>query len=628
MCYSSFRKKSDFLYKKPLLANHKHIGYDSKVHQPPFLKSMSSLITLANIAKSIGPKHLFSDLSFSIHSSDKVGIIGPNGSGKSTLLKIMCGIEPYDSGEIILKKGLVMGYAPQRPLIPRMTLLEYLLDSIEGPDRHDLEIKAQQSLSSVGFTDHSAITDTLSGGWKKRLDIAKTLMRDPDILLLDEPTNHLDIESIEWLEGFLAKSLKAIVVISHDRSFLQKATNNTIEINPLYPSGLFQVKGSFYSFFEKKEQFLESQEKKLASLKGKVKQENAWLATTPQARTGKSKSRIESALLLQEELKLLKNRHKKTELNLDFTSSNRQTRKLLSAKSIAKSYSETKPLFSSLELTLTPHTRLGIVGANGSGKTTLLKILSGQEQPSSGTIKTAEGLDIVYFEQAREQIPLHLTLQEALSPGGDMLTYRGKSIHVAGWAKRFGFLPADLPMPIKCLSGGQLARILIARLMLKPADLLFLDEPTNDLDIETLEVLEESLSSFPGSLVLISHDRSLMQNLCNNLLYLENPSTHTFYPSYDLYEKGKKQKATSIKSKESQNTHKKKKASLSYKESKELEGMEKAIEMMEDKIAKLESAITSQGSLETYEKMGKLSGELHEMYERWQHLLDKKEGKL
>lgn len=584
---------------------------------------MSALLTLTDLTKSIGPKSLFQGLSFSIQQGDKMGVIGPNGAGKSTLMKILCGIEPADRGEITAKKGLKIGYAPQSPHIPSTTLTNYLLKDYEPSD--EIVLRAHTLLSSVGFTDYDAMTDTLSGGWKKRLDIAKTLMSDPELLLLDEPTNHLDVESIEWLEGFLAKTLKAIVVISHDRTFLEKVTNTTLEINPIYPGGLFQVRGSFYTFFEKKEVFLEAEEKKLISLKGKVKQEKAWLGTTPPARTSKSKSRVDNAMMLQEELKILKNRQKKTTLNLDFTASNRQTRKLLSVKSLSKSFGPDKTLFSSLDLTLTPSSRLGLVGVNGSGKTSLLKILSGKEEPTSGTVKTAEGLDIVYFEQQRQQLPLHLTLKEALSPGGDTLTYRGRSIHVAGWAKRFGFDPADLNLPIKCLSGGQLARILIARLMLEPADLLFLDEPTNDLDIETLQVLEESLNSFEGALVLISHDRSLMQNLCTNLLCLEK-GTHTFYSTYSLYEEAKKQ---ALKTKKSDNKPKprKKQVSLSYKESKELEAMEQTIEDLEQQIAELESKTASNEDLKLYEKMGKLSEKLQESYERWQHLLDKKEGK-
>ncbi|PCI77916.1 ABC transporter ATP-binding protein [Candidatus Aerophobetes bacterium] len=588
---------------------------------------MSALLSLNNITKSIGPKQLFSGFSFSIHSGEKVGIIGPNGAGKSTLMKIMEGQESFDSGDIIRKKGITIGYSAQMPIIPEMPLIDYLKSVHSGMNNDEAELKAKQLLSLVGFTDYQACTTSLSGGWKKRLDIARALLTDPELLLLDEPTNHLDVESIEWLESFLIRLNSAVAIISHDRSFLEKVSNSTLEINPVYPGGLFQVKGSFHSFFEKKEDFLKAQEKKLASLKGKVKQETAWLNTTPQARTTKSKSRIENAYLLQEELSHLKQRNKKTRINLDFTSSHRQTRKLLTANNLSKSFGD-KPLFSSLNILLTPQTRLGIVGANGCGKTTLLKMLSGQESATMGTIKTADGLNIVYFDQQREQLPLHLTLQEALSPSSDMVNYRGQSIHVAGWAKRFGFPSDNLQLPIKCLSGGQLARILIARLMLKEADLLFLDEPTNDLDIETLEVIEESLTSFKGALVIISHDRSLMKNLCNNLLHLNTDGTHTLYPTYELYEKSKKQSGKKKQVLRTDSSVKKKQVSLSYKESKELESIEATIEQIELSIETLTDQLSDSNDLSEYEKVGELSEQLNTLYERWQYLLDKKEGKL
>lgn len=384
-------------------------------------------------------------------------------------------------------------------------------------------------------------------------------------------------------------------------------------------------KGNMSSFMKQKEEFLNTLEKKERELAFKVREEVNWLRKSPKARTTKSQSRIQSAYRLIDELSDVKQRKKIETVGIDFSASERQTRKLLVANNIGKSLGG-KKLFDHVDLTLTPGTRLGIVGKNGTGKTTMLKILSGDIEQDMGTIKYADDLRIVYFDQHREQIPSDITLREALCPHGDMVNYRGKEIHVNGWAKRFLFSSDRLNLPVGFLSGGERARILIAKLMLEPADILFLDEPTNDLDIPTLEVIEESLMTFTGAVVLISHDRCLMDRICTKILGLIENSEHQYLASYDQWEtfcSTQIKKDKKIK-KESTATEKEPRKKLSYKEKKELENMEQMILEAETNIEKLQGELVGEeGNLEHYKQMGLAQEELDALYQRWQHLLDR-----
>lgn len=521
-----------------------------------------------------------------------MGLIGPNGSGKSTLLKILSGIERQNAGTISSKRGLKVGYVPQTCDFPdenpETILLSAFDPSDERPD-YERERIAQMWLSKLGFTGREISAAKLSGGWKKRLSLAKELMLAPDLLLLDEPTNHLDLEGILWLEKFLPKEAPSYILVSHDRFFLQNMINRTIEINSVYPGGLFAIDGKYEKFLELKESFLKGQIEQERSTASKARRELEWLRSSPKARTSKSKSRVEDAHELLSDLSHIRTRNLQKKAEIDFAASERETKKLLAAKNLSKEI-QGRILFKHLDFILSPGTRIGLMGPNGSGKTTLLKMLSGEIQPDVGTIKKADQLQIVYFDQHRMQLPDHITLREALSPHGDFVTFRGQKIHVNGWCKRFLFSPEILDMPLDKLSGGERARIAIAHLMLQPADLLLLDEPTNDLDIPTLETLEDSLIDFPGAVVLITHDRCMLNRICNALLALGDPETNQLFPDFAQWEASLKNATSSQKSKEKK-AETTPKGKLTYTEKKELEQIEGKIIELEADLQKLNGSL-------------------------------------
>lgn len=599
-------------------------------------------INCDSISKSFGTHRLFEKISVGIYQGDKIGIIGPNGSGKSTFLKILSGKESADEGIVAIKRNLKIAYVPQISSYPSKSLSAILHEILKADEPlladYEADIRINTILSKIGFLDVEQNAQTLSGGWKKRLDIAKELVRNPDLLLLDEPTNHLDIEGIEWLEEFLKRENITFMVISHDRYFLANISNRVLELNRQYPKGLFSATGNYEEFLIRREEFLSGQIQQQKSLSSKVRYEQEWLKKSPKARTTKATSRINQAEDLIDELAEIKSRNKVHRTHIDFAATDRLTQKLLVAKNISKSI-EGKELFSKLDLTFSPGMRLGIIGANGTGKSTLLKVFMGSLEADQGTIKLADGLRVVYFDQHRAKIPEHIRLREALATDGEYVNYRGQNIHVNSWCKKFLFSPDRLDLPVSQLSGGEKARIMIARLMLQPADILLLDEPTNDLDIPTLEVLEASLQEFPGAMALITHDRCMMDKICNVFVGLGVPGPTQLFADFRQWEdfkeaqkkpsnaESKKEKAAEKIAEKSEGSTKK----LSYKEKYELEQIESKIQKTEDKIAEINAFIegpevATDGNLlsQKYLELGKLQQELEALYGRWQELEEKK----
>ncbi len=499
------------------------------------------LLTGRNLSKWYGPRLLFSGITLGIEAGERVGLIGANGSGKSTLLRVFAGIEKPDEGELALRRQLRVGYVPQENRFePGQTVLELITAAIdEHHDHHDREMRAIIALDRAKFDDTSKDVSTLSGGWAKRLAIVREIAREPDLLLMDEPTNHLDVEGILWLEDLIDEAKFATLTVSHDRRFLEEAANRIVELGRQYPDGFLSHNGTYSEFVEKREEFLAAQQGRQRALASGVRREIEWLRRGAKARTTKAKGRIERAGEMMGELAELKQRNTVAgTANIDFNASQRKTRKLIELKNVSKSLGG-RELFRDVSLILSPGTKLGLLGPNGSGKSTLIKLLSGKLQPDAGQIIQADQLKVVVFDQHREQLDPEQLLRRALSPTGDSLIFQGNPMHVTSWAKQFLFRGEQLDLPIRELSGGEQARVLIARLMLHPADVLILDEPTNDLDIATLDVLETSLEQFPGAIVLVTHDRYLLDRVSTEILALEGNGTSAIYAQLAQWERAR-----------------------------------------------------------------------------------------
>jgi len=542
------------------------------------------LLTCERLTKSYTSRPLFNDLSFSLFEGDHVGLVGPNGSGKSTLMKIVAGVEEADSGNRAVRKGVRIGYVPQDPVFAHgKTIEDVLLEGLENDhilDDYGKQTRVAIALGKSGFMDRTQDTATLSGGWRKRLAIARELAREPDVMLLDEPTNHLDVDAILWLEGLLKSEPKAFVVVSHDRYFLENTARRMLELNRQYADGLLQVNGHYSDFLERRDELLRNEAAYQETLANLVRREVEWLRRGPKARTTKSKSRIQNAEGLIGELADSRSRSNTSTAKIDFTASERRTKRLWLVKGLRKSMGD-KLLVADLDILLTPGSRLGILGPNGSGKTTLLRTITGELQPDAGTIEKAEKLRIVYFEQNRESLDPTLTLKRALAPEGDQVVYRDRTLHVASWAKRFLFQPDQLETSVSKLSGGEKARIVLARLMLQPADLLVLDEPTNDLDISTLEVLEDSLLDFPGALVLVTHDRYLIDRVSTQILALDGKGGAEYFADYTQWQENRPRPAAPTRDARPSKPKAKK---LTYAEQREWDAMEANVHAAEERL--------------------------------------------
>jgi ABC transport system ATP-binding/permease protein len=495
------------------------------------------IINAQGITKSFGASPLFQDISFSVSESDRIGLIGPNGSGKSTLLRILAGSVRPDDGELAVRKRLRFSFVEQDSTFESghtvRSVVENSLESAAVP-ASERGARSAETLGRAGFQDLEATAASLSGGWQKRLAIVEALVQSPDVLLLDEPTNHLDLPGIEWLEGLLAAAAFACVVVSHDRYFLENVATEMVELSRVYPNGLLRVRGNYSTFLEKKEEFLHAQAKRQESLENLVHNEIEWLRRGAKARTRKSKARIDKASELMGELADLNVRTQTATAQIDFSASDRKTKRLIELEGVGYQMGD-RALFSKLNFVVSAGLRVGLVGPNGSGKTTLLRLLRGELTPTSGEIRRADRLRIVYFDQSRE-LDANVTLRRALAPDGDSVIYQDRVIHVASWAARFLFTSEQLNQPVERLSGGERARVLIAQLMLQPADVLLLDEPTNDLDIPTLEILEESLLEFRGSLVLVTHDRYMLDRVSSIVLGLDGQGGAESFADYSQWE--------------------------------------------------------------------------------------------
>ena len=509
---------------------------------------MPPIINAQGISKAFGPNPLFQNVSFTVSEGDRIGLIGPNGSGKSTLLRILAGDVSPDSGEIAARKRIRLNYIEQDSTFkPGATVRSVAQSAMERAAVPESErgTRFAETLGRAGFEDVDAEATALSGGWQKRLAIVEALVQGPDILLLDEPTNHLDLAGIEWLETLLEAAAFACVVVSHDRYFLENVATEMAELNRTYPDGLLRVSGSYSRFLEKKEEFLHAQSKRQEALENLVHKEIEWLRRGAKARTRKSKARIDKAGKLMGELADLNARSWSATAQIDFSATDRKTKRLIELEDVSCEIGD-RTLFTGLNCVITAGMKVGLVGPNGSGKTSLLRLVLGETVPTSGQIHRADWLRIVYFDQSRELDP-DITLRRALAPEGDSVVYQDRMIHVASWAAKFLFAGEQLNQPVGRLSGGERARVLIAQLMLRPADVLLLDEPTNDLDIPTLDILEESLLEFRGSLVLVTHDRYVLDRISTVVLGLDGLGGVGLFADYSQWESWQEEREQSAR---------------------------------------------------------------------------------
>jgi ABC transport system ATP-binding/permease protein len=609
------------------------------------------LIAAQGLSKRFGVAPLFQNLSFTVSEGERIGLVGPNGSGKSTLLEILFGRIQPDSGDVAIRKRTRLSFVAQMSTYaPGDTIrrvLEQALDRAETPQSERLG-RIAEIMGRAGFLDLEAEAASLSGGWRKRLAIAEALVQHPDILLLDEPTNHLDLAGIKWLEALLINANFACVVVSHDRYFLENIATAMVELNRMYPDGSLRMAGNYSTFLEAKEAYLHAQQSRQDALENRVHTEIDWLRRGPKARTTKSKARIDKAHEMIGELADMNNRTRVTSARIDFTASNRKSKQLIGVKHLSYSIAG-RQLFHNIHFDVTSGMRVGLVGPNGSGKTTLLRLLLGEIAPSAGTVKRAEPLRLVYFDQNRELDPA-LSLRRALAPDSDAVIYQGNVVHVASWAARFLFTGEDLNRPVGRMSGGERARVLIAQLMLQPADVLLLDEPTNDLDIPTLEILEESLLEYSGALVLVTHDRYMLDRVSTVVLGLDGRGGAERFADYSQWEdwqRPARQKeppaprannleksapAASVRSAAESARPSPSKKKLSYSEARELAGMEENIAAAEEELERKRAAMEEPSIISDGARLHAAALELEQsqqevdrLYARWAEL-EQKQG--
>jgi ATP-binding cassette subfamily F protein uup len=614
---------------------------------------MATLLSARDLSRVLPSRPLFEGVSIHIDEGDRIGLIGPNGGGKSTLLRMLAGIEASDGGEIVRRRGLRVAFVAQQDrFAPDATLRSAVVDTLPAAERDaaagrlDAETRAEIALSRLGFDDPNGSAATLSGGWRKRLSLACGLAAEPDLLLLDEPTNHLDLAGVGWLESFLREAASAVVFVTHDRWFIERTAGRVIELSEAYPGGTFEAEGDYSAFLRRREAFIEAQRSTASSLANAVRRDVAWMQQGVQARRTRNQSQVDAAAERRAALDTLRQRNAAPQqaASIDFTATQRRTRRLLRLAGVGKAIAGRR-LFHGVDLELGPGDRIGLLGPNGCGKTTLLRVVSGDLAPDEGRVDRAEGLRTIVFSQHRATLDPTATLQEALCPVGDHVEWQGKSVHVSGWAKRFLFKASQLPTPVAALSGGEQARVLIANLMLQPADLLILDEPTNDLDVPSLEVLEAALVEFTGAILLVSHDRFMLERVSTECFGFdpEGCIRRYFDPQawLDAWAAaeaaatpiGRAPREASREPVPAAPARPRAPRKLAYHEQRELDGIEAAILAAESEVARLQQSTSDPVLLADHARSAAAFGALaaataqvERLYARWSELESKQQG--
>ncbi len=561
---------------------------------------MGPQISLRNISLSFGEEPVFDNLNLLIHPRDRIALVGRNGSGKSTLLKVLQGLVIQDEGDRILSKGISIGYMEQDPNLSKFnTLYDYVYSGTPESNFHLIEITGK----SLGIDLEVSIAES-SGGERRRAALTKLIVGDHNVMLLDEPTNHLDVEAIEWLESELKYSSKSFVIISHDRTFLSNLTNDTVWIDRGKARRCSVGFGGFEAWRDK---VWHEEDDKMHKLNRKILSESRWAVEGISARRKRNQGRLKNLKKLREQKKSYVSRIGTA--NMKLASEKKSGQLVVDATNINKNFFS-KCIISNFSIQIKRGDRIGIIGPNGIGKTTLIKMLLGEIQPDSGEIKLGSNLIIAKFDQMREQLNLENSLLQNLTDAPNIQTtstagqilVRGKPKHVAGYLKDFLFSEAQLRSPVKSLSGGEKARLLLAKIMIKESNLLILDEPTNDLDLETLDLLQEVIAEYPGTVLLISHDRDFLNRTVDSTIiltgqgkFLKIAGSWIDYQSLKIEktapykEKQKKNKSNSV---EASNNHSPPKPRYSFVDNHRLEQLPILIERLEYEIKKLETFLS------------------------------------
>ncbi|WP_298867056.1 ATP-binding cassette domain-containing protein [uncultured Gimesia sp.] len=556
-----------------------------------------SLLSLNQVSFSWGGPSLLDEINLEINPGERIGLLGRNGAGKSTLMKILAGELDPDDGQMKREKDLRVARLVQEvPSGCALRVHDYVAEGAAPYYEHEWEAEhaVEQILSRMNLQGDE-IFDSLSSGMKRRGLLARSIVQAPDILLLDEPTNHLDIPSIRWLEQFLQSYSGTLLFVTHDRMFLQKLATRIIEIDRGH---LYDWTCDYDTFLKRKEAFLESEEKQNALFDKKLAEEEVWIRKGIKARRTRNEGRVRALKKLREER--TQRRNKVGNVNLQVANADRSGQLVIEAKEVSFSY-DSETVIHDFSTLIMRGDKIGIIGRNGAGKTTLLKLLLGELKPDTGTIRLGTNLEILYFDQLREQIDEEKTVIENVGEGQETLEINGKPKHIYGYLQDFLFTPERARRPARYLSGGERNRLLLAKLFTRPTNLMIFDEPTNDLDSETLELLEELISNHPGTLLLVSHDRAFLNNVVTaTLVFDEDGQVKEYAGGYDDYlmqaERNLVAQKNEMESKAKTGPRSPKKTKvvkLSFKEQKELDEIPHSIELLEKEQAQLHSEMAS-----------------------------------
>ncbi|MCW8935198.1 MAG: ATP-binding cassette domain-containing protein [Gammaproteobacteria bacterium] len=630
-----------------------------------------ALLTLRNINLGFGGPNLFDSLNLQIEAKERLCLLGRNGEGKSTLMKLIGGMIKADEGSIEQKQNLKIAYLTQDiPDDVDGSVYDVVASGLEGVGeilknyhhcslqlaedytdqkmeelsriQHELEAVDGWSLSQQIETTLSLLelpTDdefnSLSGGLKRRVLLGRALVTEPDLLLLDEPTNHLDVESIQWVEEFLLNWNGSVLFVTHDRSFLRRLATRIIELDR---GKLTSWPGNYETYLLRKQESLENEEKENALFDKRLAQEEVWIRQGIKARRTRNEGRVRALKALRNER--MQRREQKGQVNMQMSAQDSSGKRVIEAENVSYSYADT-PIIKNFSTLITRGDRIGIIGPNGVGKSTLIKLLLGELKPDQGKVELGTKLEVAYFDQLRAELDLKKSVRDNLAPGTDKIDVAGREKHVMSYLSDFLFAPDRANSPVSTLSGGERNRLMLAKLFAKPFNLLVMDEPTNDLDVETLELLEDLLMQFEGTLILISHDRAFLDNVVTSTLVFEGDcQVNEYVGGYEDWlrqfkDKMTRNKKTPVKGKANKetdvNTAKKTPVKkLSFKEQKELDELPALIETLDTEMSEITEKMADAKFYQqnkdiiaiTTSRVSEIEYELKEAYKRWEQLED------